>query len=251
MNTSSATPQELIMRVLASVLRIAVRIAVRARVPTKKLTKLLQVTYYQELRKNPEHSVKDIANLLGVSPSTVDGLSARSRSNFYAPETEIEPQRRLILALRRKPLTMSDLKAALPKVKAADLKRHVQSLIDVGWAVACTDNTIALTDKMPSMAHADLIRRFDGLNHQMDITADAIWTGFVGQSSEALARSWTVLTTSQEFEALQTSAIQTLRYAAVDAEERALAEHPGNVKHYSMTLTMAPSLEDSDEESSS
>ena len=229
-------------RLVASLLRLAVGVAVKCRMPMKQLTKLVQVTYYMELKKRSGKSLQEIADLLGVSLRTVGVLSAASKKEMYAPEKQVEPMRRINALLQRGPMSRDELVDHLEDLEEEEIDRALHFLQSLEW-VQQRGARFQLAEVLRSFVDEDVTRRMDALNHQMDVTAAGVWTGFMLGNHDAKARTWSLSAIPEDFSAFAEKAVSYLRHSAVDLEEAA-TENPGQAKRYGITLMIAP-IEDS------
>lgn len=227
-------------RLVFSLLQAAARLAARVEMPLGQITDLLRTAYFLEYRRRHPRDLAQVAEKLGVSLRTVGTLNRELKGPFYAPETAVEPVRRVTTALLGRPSTVEALVDATG-LEVAEVRRALAQLQEVGW-VEEGDGVFGLSTTLRSYVTDDLQRRVDGVNHQLAIIADSVWARFVrGNTETATGRSWSFVGRPERVHAALDRVVAQLRAEAVELEEDALAE--GVRDRFAMTFAITP-LED-------
>ena len=223
-------------RLVFSLLRGAVRLAARFEMPMAKLIQLTRLAYFAELRRQSPRDLAWVADRLDLSVRTAGSMNKVLKGDFFAPETEVQPIRDVTRILLKGPQTTDQLMAATG-LGAGETSRVVHLLQANGW-VASADGTHTMKSGVRSFVTADLDRRIDGLNNQMDLLTRSVWSRFVdGDDTHAAARSWVFAAESHAFQAFSARAIRELRHGAVDLEEAALRD--GHHDRYAVTIAFS------------
>lgn len=228
---------ELGSRLVYSLLRAAVRVAARFRMPMNRVVELVQLAYFEEHRNKSPRDLNSVAEDLGLSLRSVGSLNRKYKGDFFKAERQVEPLRQVTSALLGKALTIPEV-TALTGLAEAEVRRMVSLLDEHGW-VTVDDEMVALGHGLRSWVSEDGSRRLDGLNNQMDVLTQSVWSSFVhGNTTTARARSWVFAARPQDIEAFIESHMKTTRHHAVDLEEAALSD--GNYARYGVTVAVAP-----------
>lgn len=234
-------------RLVFSLLQAAVRIAARVHMPLKQLQDLVRTAYFLEHRRRHPRDLASVADKLDVSLRTAGSLNARLREAFFTPEREVEPIRAVTTALLAGPLSRAALSEETG-LDDADLDRAVTHLAELGWIASDgAGSTWHISRTLRSWVAEDLEARVDGINHQLGIIAEGVWTRFVRHGdAPAAARTWTFAVREQDLPGLVDRVVHVLRAEAVAAEEIALAEDGGG-RRVGLTVAIAPLRDDEEE----
>jgi Mn-dependent DtxR family transcriptional regulator len=234
--------EELPSRLVMSLLYAAVRVAARVEMPLHRLTDLLRTAYFLEHRRRHPRDLATVAERLDVSLRTAGSLNRSLREDFYAPETRVEPLRLVTSALLEGPCSLDRLEVETG-LDPAEVRRTVQQLVQVGWVDLDEGGTARLTGTLRSFVAEDTQRRVDGVNHQMAIIAESVWSTFVRHDhGRAGARTWTFAAKPAVVAEVLQRTFAALRAEAVSMEEDALAD--GVHDRFGMTVAIAPLEED-------
>lgn len=234
---ASADAVELPSRLVFSLLQAAVRVAARVRIPLKRLQDLLRTAYFLEYRRRHPRDLSTVAEKLGVSLRTAGTLNRSLRDAFFSPETRVEPVRQITGAVLRSPRTEDDL-VALTGLDPAEVRRTLKHLQEVGW-VAEEDGRFRIDTSLRNFVTDDMLRRVDGVNHQLSVIADSVWARFVRKEEQtAGARTWSFAAREEDVAEAMEATIQMLRAKAIDMEETALEE--GVTRRFAITVAFTP-----------
>lgn len=241
--SSSSMLIELASRLVYSLLRAAVRVAARFRMPMDRFVQLSQVAYFEEHRHRAPKDLARVAQALDLSLRTAGTLNRRGKKDeFFRPEREIEPLRRVAAALKRGPKTQRALEQSLTDIEPPQLQRALEVLLENEW-VEQQGQRYALRSGIRSYVHDDMGRRIDGLNRQMDVLASSVWARFVTQDERpGLGRTWVFSAREEDLAPMFEKTVHNLRHQAIDLEEKALKE--GGGQQYGITIALAPMKEE-------
>lgn len=232
---------ELPARLVFSLLQAAARLAARVEMPLGQLTDLLRTAYFLEYRRRHPRDLATVAEKLGVSIRTAGTLNRELKGDFFKPETAVEPVRRVTTALLGRHLSYAQLQDETG-LDLGEVRRAVAQLVEIGW-VQVEGDVAHLSTSLRTYLTDDLQRRVDGVNHQLAIIADSVWSRFVrGNNRSAAGRSWSFVARPADVEAALERTLATLRAEAVNLEDAALAE--GGTDRFAMTLAVTPLEED-------
>lgn len=230
-------------RVVYSLLKLVARTAARFRLPIDRLTELTRLAYFEELRRQAPRDLDFVARSLGVSYRTAVNLNRAARADFFRPEKEIEPLRRVSAVLVGQARSRDELRDALDDLDDATVDRALGLLEQSGWVVRDEEDRYAIATALRSYVSDDLDRRIDGLNNHMEVLADSVWARFVeGASETALGRTWVFVARPEDVAEFARQTALAVRHGAVDVEEAALKE--GARERFGVTLAFAPLKED-------
>ena len=194
--STATTLPELQRRLIFSALRPAARLASRFHLPWKTLEELARLAYFEELRRRRGASHTAIARVLDLSLRSVGSLEKLYRSDFLAPERELEFARRVEEAFDQGPTTVEAVALALA-ADPAEVERVVEGLLGAGRLLAQPDGALSLDRRFRSLVQADLKARIDGLNHQLDVLVAAVQARFFTADRPAMARTLTFVATPE------------------------------------------------------
>lgn len=228
---------ELPSRLVYSLLKPAVRVAARAHLPMGQVLDLLQLAYFEELRRHHPRELNVIAERLELSLRTVSTLSRRLKEVFFAAETRVQPARRIAALLQEKPRTLAELKRAAPELGDKAVKRALDFLRDNSW-VDVEKRSYKLSSSLRSYIDETITRRIDGLNNQMEILAASVWQRFMESDDTAIGRSWVFSARPEDLREFLAETVRKLRHSAIDLEESALSEG-GTLERFGITVAFA------------
>lgn len=239
-SSNRASPSEVQRRLVFSLLRPVARLARRFQLPLKTIEELARLAYYAEARRDQTPQA-EIAQQFGKSLRTIGSLERKLRSDFLAPETEVEAFRRVEDALAQAPLTADALAKRLG-LDEAEITRLLQGLLASGRATKQADGHYALDRRFQSLVQQDLKARVDGLNHQLDVILGAVQARFLAPARESMARTLDFVVRPEDVPAFADAIVRTLRAQVIDAEEAALKQ--GGFDGYGLTVALAPTDSD-------
>ncbi len=229
---------ELPSRLVFSLLKAAVRVAARVGMPMARVTELLRLAYFQELRRDHPRDLAAVAERLGVSIRSAGSLNKQLKTDFFAPENDLQPIRLVTGALLDGATDPAALHLALPELDPVDIERVLALLVHNGW-VQVSQGRLAIQPHNRSLVGDDLHRRIDGLNHQVELISESVWQRFVqGETDTARARSWVLAARPQDFAAFIEDTVKNTRHRAVEVEETALAH--GHHTRFAVTMAFTP-----------
>jgi len=239
--SSLATIPELQRRLIFTLLWPVVSMCRRFRVPLDVLEQLTRLAYYEELRRGEKATQAQVADVFGMSLRTVVGLERQYRSEFLAPEYEVELSRQLEELLGQGERTAQEL-AELVEAPITDVQRALSNLVAAGQARRVETDGAAryvLSERYQSLVRDDLISRVDGLKHQLQVLVSAITRRFFanGGGGPSVARTLAFVGSADDVDAMADDLIRALRMHAIDVEEKALKH--GSYDRYGLTLALA------------
>lgn len=235
---------ELAARLVYSLLKAAVGMAARFGLPLDRLIELTQIAYFEEHRRGAPRDLATVAAQLGVSLRTAGTLNKKLKGEFFAPERDVEPIRRLTGLLTGRDMSLGELRRGTLDLDPDQLRRALRFLIDNGW-VEEVDARYRIQKTHRSFVTADIDRRIDALNNQIDILSRSVWSGFIeGEQLLSRGRSWVFAARQRDIPEFIERTLSTLRHSAIDLEQAALDE--GTFTRYGVTLAFAPIEESKD-----
>lgn len=247
MTTEAVSHLEAQQRLVFSLLKPAVRLCRRFRIPLKQFEALCRLAYFEEHRRRGGMTHAEMAKAFGLSLRTIGNLERQYRSNFFAPEDELERRRRIEGVLRGGPATAAAVAAAL-REPAGDVERLLVSLTAAGRVrvePGSAPPLYRLDHRFRSLVRSDFLARIDGLNHQLDVIGAAVRGRLLGGAGPALARTLSFIGRPEDVERFCKSLVDTLRRGCGEVEEQAL--QAGGYAEYGVTLALAPTSEDEEE----
>lgn len=226
-------------RVLYSLFRAAAQVGLRLNMQIDQMVSLFQMAYFQEAREGREMELGEIADLFGKSLRTVSSLHQRYRSDFFAPEREVQFRRDIAEVLQEKPVSREDLAAAFPSRTPEDVAAAVDDLLREKRILE--DGTLLRRnpEHHDFFDEADIVRRVDGLNRQMDIVASTVFTRLLdGDANAAAARTYVFAARDEDFHALVDDMLEMLRERAIAAD--AAAQDAGVRTRHGFTFAAGP-----------
>ncbi len=210
-------------RVVYSLLRVVARIGIRLRLPLDKVGFLLKMAYFQEARDGQGLELEPIADLFGKSLRTVSTLNRQFHSDFFAPEREIQFRRDLAALLNKRACARAEFADLFPERNDNDLAAALDDLIREGRVVETNGRYRRNPEDHDFFDEHDFARRIDGLNRQMDIIAETVWTRLAdpNAATSAAARSYVFAASNADFERLIEGVLAKLRQEAIAADDAA------------------------------
>jgi len=228
---------ELSSRLLFALLRPAIEVAARFGVALPALVRLVELAYFEALRKRHPRNMKAVAKTLGMSLRTTAGLSKKHRQLFLVNEAELQVARRITEQLTRQGQDIADLAEALD-LDLPELTTQLKSLEAIGW-VHVADGRAVVTDLYRGFVNDTLDARLDGLHNQLDVVTRAVWGGFVAPPKEKIhTRTWVFQAEPAPLQAMVRSTVLRIRHDAVELEEQAFTGSLG--QRYGVTLSVTP-----------
>jgi hypothetical protein len=232
----ATTVESLTSRLVFSLLHAAVRLAARVQLPLDRLTELLRSAYFVEYRRRHPRDLAAIADKLGVSLRTAGTLNRAMNDAFFAPETRVEPIRRVTGALLGASRSPEEL-VRLTGLEAPEVDRVLVHLTEVGW-VDLGEGNVTLSGSFRSHVAEDLGARVDAINHQMSVVADSVHQRFLlGGVATAGARTWSFAARPEQVGEMMDRVFQTLRAEAVALENDAM--HDAHPARFGLTVAIA------------
>ena len=237
-----ATPwAELQRRIVYTLLRPAMRICRLFRMPLSTVEELVRMAYFEEIRLLGASSQAQTALLMGRSLRTIGTLERQYRSDFLAPEAELETMREVEEAFDEGPLTLDEVKERLPHVEGEGIERIVESLWGMGRLKRepnGADDRFVLDRTFVSLVRDDADAQLDGLRHQLDVIVSAVNTRFFAADRPAVARTLAFVADPAEMETLGDSFILDLRRKCIEAEESAIKNKV--YERFAVTFALTP-----------
>ena len=236
---------ELSSRLIYSLFTAAVKTAARFKMPMSRLIDLLQMAYYEELRRKNPRNLNKVAKELGQSLRTAGILSKRYKEEFFQPENDIKPLREITALLTSGAKSKEVILEKLKHQDADNVERALEFLLGNGW-LKTEGDTYQINTQLRSYIDDNWQRRIDGLNHQMEVIGNSVWNCFLeGNSETASARSWTFAAKPEDFVEMMNKSCQQIRHNAIDVEDTALND--GIDQRYAVTIAFTPVKDEKNE----
>ena len=228
---------ELPSRLVYSLCKAAAHVAAAARMPMGEVLRLMELAYFEEVRRRHPRELRTVADQLGLSLRSIGTLHRRLKDAFFAAERSLAPARRVTGILVSGARNLAELVEAAPELEPAQIRRAIRQLEQRGW-IRKSGARYALVDRLRSYVDEQLGARIDALNNQMEIIASSVWSRFVKGVDSAIGRSWVFAARGQELQPFIDQTVRALRHGAIDLEESALAE--ASFQRYGVTISFAP-----------
>ena len=242
MGDQDISTHELEQRVVYTFLRAAGRVARQAGLCLKEVESLATTAFFHEL-KDVSMSMRESAELLGVSMRKVALLSKALKGVFLEPEAAVGLPRQLEFMLLAAPLSRARIAQALPQVDAESLDAAIAQLLAEERVAEVPGRVLRYRRTRPT---ARLVRdtwmaRVDGLHNLTGVLANVAWARFFDERSDAFARTVTLRLRAEDVDALQALYEDTL-WPALEALDRAADEsnRPEEVVSMELGLCWAP-----------
>lgn len=246
----SLTRLETENRLLFSLIRPVVRFARRCRVPLDRLTELVTLVYFKDLR-SAGLTVDESAKILGKSVRTVIAISQRTKDDFFAPEEEHGLARRIEFLLSERPRSFSELLEALgPQALEGRtaIEHALELLIAEERVTAHADagtSRYHTTSNYANLTRNDWARRIDALNHLSEAVLDTVITRLQQNDDNAFARVFTFAAPLDALQKLRTKLYDLIRLGTSDLEAAAARADISDEK-YHLVFCVSPTVEDTD-----
>lgn len=209
-------------RIVYSLLKPAVKLAARGGLRMGEVLDLVQLAYFEEMRRHHPRELQAIAEKLDLSLRTVSTLNRRIKEAFFAAETQVQPARHVAALLQDEPLSLAELKRKAPELTERVLSDALRLLRDNEWVVV-NKRKYQLTSRLRSYIDDSITRRIDGLNNQMEILASSVARRFFDDDAEAVGRSWAFSARREDIRQFLEDTMRQLRHSAIDLEESGLS----------------------------
>ncbi|MCA9520581.1 MAG: hypothetical protein KC609_06395, partial [Myxococcales bacterium] len=170
--STGAERDELIRRVLYSLLGLASRLSRRFVFSLRELNHWLEMAYFHELRK-AGMTLKQIAERLEISLRKVSLLSSRLKENFFIPEKEHALPRRIEFLLWAEPMSALRIKQVLKSEYELEAIEAAISVLAEQRRIQLVSNGVtemyALSKRSARLYQGQLMSRIDGLNHLLQV----------------------------------------------------------------------------------
>lgn len=202
--------EELVRRVLYSVMTPTVRLARVFSVPLKETVHWTQVATFHELRKRG-WTLQQIAEALDVSVRKASQLSAQLKENFFVPEREHELPRRIEFLLWAEPMSAARIRQVLrdeggEPIDEAEIVAAIETLEAqerVRLEAQGTTQVYVLSRRASRMYQDRWMTRIDGLNHMLSALTQAILGRFFEADPATFARTVTLHMRPEDTAALE------------------------------------------------
>lgn len=204
------------------------------------------MAYFEEIRLQGSASQAQTAMLMGKSLRTVGNLERQFRTDFLAPETELEHARQVEDVFDDVPMALAEVQRRLPHLDPEDVERVLDGLASVGRVHlrgANGERRYALNPSFVSLVRDDVDTQIDGLRHQLDVIVAAVRTRFFGGDRHAMARTLSFVADPDDMEVLGDEFVLDLRRRCIEAEEAALKKKSHG--RYAVTFVLTPMRDDS------
>ncbi|MBN1946775.1 MAG: hypothetical protein JW797_13955 [Bradymonadales bacterium] len=229
-------------RIIFGLLRPAVRIARHFNLSLKKLSGYLEMAYIDQLQREEKLSNSEIGQIIDKSMRTVGYLLQRYRGDFLVSAEDTALLRTVEAEILRGSQTRTSLESILQANERDRLPWALRTLCESGRVhrlVDSQEDRYEVSNRLCSWVSADIERRIDGLNHQMEATASAVFSRFIREDNGTSAvRTYSFLARSEQIGPMIEQLIQTLRAQCIQMEEEALEKGDGN--RYLVTFALAP-----------
>ncbi|MFO0750474.1 MAG: hypothetical protein U1F43_33120 [Myxococcota bacterium] len=178
-------------RVVYALLRPAARVALAFCIPLKQLRDRLQMAYFHEARDRGL-KLREVADILDVSPRSAALLSKQLKENFLDVEAEVALPRRLEFLLWAEPLSSARLKQVLGDVAPAAIDEALARLESEGRVIREGTRWSVVRGAFRLVDEKGWLSRIDGLDTLLGTIASAAWSRFFGapeQQERSFARN--------------------------------------------------------------
>lgn len=218
----SESTSGLLDRVLYSLSLPAVRVARHFRIPLKRITSLIELAYYHDLRR-AGLSQKEMAAHLGVSLRKIGQLAAGLRDHFHDPEVAEELPRRIEFLLWAGAMSEGRIAQAFEGHTRGEIDDALAGLVESGRVVREMRRTpYYRTARMESSWFRDKLKaRIDGLNnHLLNLTDGVLASFFYREAQPSFARTLDFRISPDRLDELEALYKEVLfpRLKAMDAE---------------------------------
>jgi hypothetical protein len=238
---------ELQRRLVYALLKPAMRLCRAFRLPLGVVEELTRMAYFEEIRLQGNASQAQTAMLMGKSLRTVGNLERQYRTDFLAPETELEHTRQVEDAFADAPLSLDDVCERVPHIDTDEVERVLDGLTSVGRVHlhgSNGDRQYVLDPTFVSLVRDDVDTQIDGLRHQLDVIVAAVRARFFDRGQPAMARTLSFVADPEDMEALGDDFVLGLRRRCIEAEEAALKRKSRG--RYAVTFVLTPMNETKD-----
>ena len=189
-NRESLPKTELERRVIYSLMLAMVRLAKTFQVSLEEAQGLLQMAYFSELRKDGL-KLREIADILDVSPRSVARLSKQLKSNFFRPEREHNLPRRILFMLWSEPMSQARITRELDDVDSELVTSALKGLQESGRITLNSGRveTFSTTRDAERMVLPGWTSRIGALNSLAGNVSSVIFGRFFEERPSAFART--------------------------------------------------------------
>lgn len=178
-------------RVLYSMLLPAVRLARLLTIPLRSLQDWTQMSYFEEWRRQGK-KLREIAELLGISPRKVALLSKRLKQNFSAHEQGMALPRQIEYQLWPGPMSSARIKQVIQNATPEEIDEALERLVE-DERVTVVQRERNVVYEVPRSHNrfiaADFGTKLDGLEHFLEIVARTVHLRFFQNAPEAQCRN--------------------------------------------------------------
>ncbi len=178
-------------RVLYSVLLPAVRLARLLTIPLRSLQDWTQMSYFEEWRRQGK-KLREIAELLGISPRKVALLSKRLKQNFSAHEQDMALPRQIEYQLWPGPMSSARIKQVIKNATPEEIDEALVRLV--------AENRVTIVQRERNVVYevprshnrftaTDFGTKLDGLERFLEIVARTIHLRFFQEAPDAQCRN--------------------------------------------------------------
>lgn len=150
----------------------------------RQLNDWLQMALFQEARAK-HLTLREVSELLAVSPRKSALLSKRLKSNFLDVEAEVSLPRRIEYLLWAEPLSVARMAQALPAIDGDLVEEAVARLLEEGRVRKCPGTTVRYEVVRAEFRLVDSkgwLSQIDGINALLETVGRTVFTRFFGDA---------------------------------------------------------------------
>ncbi len=232
-------------RLVFSALKLAIKLALQFEISIKKIHELSEMAYFEELRKQNK-TLKEIADILQITPRTAANYHNKFKSDFFAPENIDGLAYRIETALyEKKKLHLSDIERLFheeePQELSAALKKLIKNEcieIELGMYKRSPKHSILLQDEFDS--------KIAGFNNQINTIYETVWNRIVNNDKEnSMARTFKFESNTTQIKIMNDAVVEFLRDQVITSEKKIAEQRDTNTYELTIALTKTHKIQDS------
>lgn len=186
----SIEQDELVRRVVYSLLMPAARLAKRFRLPLKEVTGWLQLAYFQEVRSSGL-TLREASELLDVGMRKASELSKELKDNFFDPEREHGLPRRVEFMVWGEPLSRARIHQLLRDDSPDEVDRAIARLLSERRIAELPDrpDVFSASGTQARLYAPQWMAQIDGVNNFLASTLSATYNRVFRKNPSSLLRT--------------------------------------------------------------
>ena len=231
-------------RLVFSALKLAIKLALQFEMSIKKIHELTEMAYFEELRKQNK-TLKEIADILQITPRTAANYHNKFKSDFFVPENIDGLAYRIETALyEKKKLPLSDIEQLFheeePQAVSSALKKLIKNEcieLELGMYKRSQKHNILLQDEFDS--------KIAGFNNQINTIYETVWNRIVNNDKEnSMARTFKFESNTTQVKIMNSAVIEFLRDAVITSEKNVLQQNDTHTYELTIAVTKTQTMQD-------